>query len=350
MTAACGLAQSFVQLLLARVGVGLGEAACTPPAHSLIGDYFPRARRATALSIYSMAIPGGMMTGLLCGGWIAHWWGWRVAFIAVGLPGVLLALLVRFSLREPLRGRYDAPTAIAAPTSAWRDVRELLGHAAILCIQIGGALHSVWGTGSSYWITPYFQRAHTMPTEALASWLAAGVFVGGVAGSLLSGRLADALGRRAQGWYFLVPAGWLLIGLPATVVMVSTESVKLALAMYVLQQAAVAAYAGPIYALTQFLVPPHLRALAVALHLFVLSVIGLGLGPVLIGAVSDHYQAELGSAGALRLGLLGAASAGVLALGPALLRRQKRETPLSSLETAQENNASPVFSGRGRES
>src|SRR5690606_26630508 len=142
MTVASGFARSFLQLALARVGVGLGEAACTPPAHSLLADYFPAEKRATALAIYSMGLPFGAMFGFLAGGWIAHFFDWRTAFLVVGAPGLLLALLVRFTIREPERGRQDT-----APVSGVYSLGETLGlifrHRALLLIQLGGAFYAI---------------------------------------------------------------------------------------------------------------------------------------------------------------------------------------------------------------
>ena len=303
MTVASGFARSFLQLALARVGVGLGEAACTPPAHSLLADYFPPEKRATALAIYSMGIPFGVMFGFLAGGWIAHFFDWRTAFLVVGAPGLLVALLVRFTIREPERGRQDT-----APVSGAYSLGETLGlifrHRALLLIQLGGAFYAIAGYGLSFWIAPFFARVHHLPLNEMASWLALGALVGGVGGSFAAGLVADRFGRRELRWYFLTPALALLLGIPVTVVMLTVADPRIALALFLVQQFTFFCYSGPIYAVMQFLVPSSMRAMVVAVHLFVLNLVGLGFGPLLIGMMNDGFAATLGSGGAIRLSLL----------------------------------------------
>ncbi|HLS98986.1 MAG TPA: MFS transporter [Porticoccaceae bacterium] len=303
MTVACGFARSFFQLALARVGVGLGEAACTPPAHSLLADYFPPEKRATALAIYSMGIPFGVMFGFLAGGWIAHFFDWRTAFLVVGAPGLLLALVVHFTVREPARGRLDT-VAPSAPFSLRETLGLIFRHRALLLIQLGGAFYAIAGYGLSFWIAPFFARVHQLPLNELASWLALGALVGGVGGSFAAGWVADRLGRRGLHWYFLTPAIALLVGIPVTVVMLTVADPRIALALFLVQQFTFFCYSGPIYAVMQFLVPSTMRAMVVAVHLFVLNLVGLGFGPLLIGMMNDAFAVSLGSDGAIRQSLL----------------------------------------------
>ena len=303
MTVASGFARSFLQLALARVGVGLGEAACTPPAHSLLADYFPPEKRATALAIYSMGIPFGVMFGFLAGGWIAHFFDWRTALVVVGAPGLLLALVVRLTLREPERGRLDIAPA-SAPFTLGETLALIFRHRALLLIQLGGAFYAIAGYGLSFWIAPFFARVHQLPLNELASWLALGALVGGVGGSFAAGWVADRLGRRGLRWYFLTPAIALLLGVPVTVVMLTVGDPRIALALFLVQQFTFFCYSGPIYAVMQFLVPSTMRAMVVAVHLFVLNLVGLGFGPLLIGMMNDGFAASLGSDGAIRLSLL----------------------------------------------
>lgn len=323
MTVICGLVRSYPQLFLARVGVGLGEAACTPPAQSLIGDYFPPHQRATALSVYTMGIPVGVMGGLLFGGWLTHWFDWRVAFIVVGAPGLLLALLVRLTIREPLRGALDVGTPGGEPADTAPPLRLLLLNPTFLSIQAGGMFFALWGFGISYWAAPFFGRVHHMPLQVLASWLALGAFVGGVSGSFIAGRAADIFGRRSLRAYFLVPVAGMLVGLPATLAMLTVADRDTALALFLVQQACGSTYAAPIYALMLRTVAPRQRALAVAIQLFVTNLVGLGLGPLLIGAISDHYAASRGADEALRLALLAMCASGLVMIaifvGAALL-------------------------------
>lgn len=303
MTVACGFSRSFVQLALARVGVGIGEAACTPPSHSLLADYFPPEKRATALAIYSMGIPLGVMFGFLAGGWITYYFDWRMAFMVVGAPGLVLALLVRFTIHEPQRGRMEAAIA-HTQYSFGQTLGIIFRNRALLLIQLGGAFYAIAGYGLSFWIAPFFARVHHLPLHEMATWLAAGAFFGGVAGSFCAGFLADKLGRHSLRWYFLTPALALLVGLPVTITMLMTDDPRIALALFLVQQFTFFCYSGPIYAVLQFLVPASMRAMVVAVHLFILNLVGLGFGPLLIGMMNDSFAATLGEGGAIRLSLL----------------------------------------------
>jgi MFS family permease len=304
MTIACGLVRSFPQLLLARVGVGLGEAACTPPAHSLIADYFPPEKRATALSIYGMGIPVGVMLGFLAGGWISHYFDWRTAFIVVGAPGILLALLVRFTVREPERARLDTDSVDTSDYTLARALHFLVGHRPLILLQIGGAFFALAGFGLSFWIAPFFARVHGLSLQELATGLAFGAFFGGVSGAWCSGKIADYLGKKGLFWYIMTPVFALLVGVPMTLLMLNVESYKMALALFILQQFVFSAYSGPIYAAMQFMVPAKMRALIVAIHLFILNLIGVGLGPLLIGMMNDAFLMDYGEAAAIRYSLM----------------------------------------------
>lgn len=320
MTVSCGLVKTFPQFLLARVGVGLGEAACTPPAHSLIADYFPVKKRATALSFYSMGIPLGVMLGFLCGGWIAHYFNWRVAFIVVGAPGLLLALVVRFTIAEPKRGGFDekdteANTDEAKNTYSLKQaIRFMVGNRALMLIQLGGAFYAFAGYGLSFWIAPFFSRVHGMPLQQLASGLAVAAFFGGVSGAYCAGRFADFFGRRGLHWYLITITLALLVGLPFTVLMIVVDSPMLALLLFGVQQFTFACYSGPVFATMQFLVPAKMRALVVAIHLFILNLVGLGLGPLVIGMMNDYFSVTFSDATAIKTSLLLITSSAIVAM------------------------------------
>ena len=315
MTVACGFVKTFPQLLLARVGVGLGEAACTPPSHSLIADYFPAEKRATALSIYGMAIPIGVMLGFLAGGWIAHFFDWRMAFIIVGAPGLLLALLVRFTIKEPVRGRLDSADCDSEDYSLRQALSFVFKNRALLLLQLGGAFYALAGYGISFWIAPFFSRVHQLSLQELATWLAISAFVGGVSGAYCSGRFADYFGRRGLHWYIIIPVLALLFGVPLTMLMIVVDNTAMALALFVVQQFVFSCYSGPVYATMQFLVPAKMRALIVSIHLFILNIIGLGLGPLLIGMMNDAFLVEYGEATAIKFSLLVITSGAIVTIG-----------------------------------
>ena len=193
MTVVCGFVLNFWQLLAARIGVAVGEAGGSPPAHSMISDLFPPSRRATALAIYALGIPAGGMLGSLFGGWLNEAFDWRVAFMAVGAPGLLLALLVRFTLREPVRGASEARPVADLPPPPVADVfRHLWSRRSFRFMVLGAAFHSFVGYGVGYWIPAFLMRSHGMGTGQIGTWLFWLGFAG-LLGTFLGGYLADRL-------------------------------------------------------------------------------------------------------------------------------------------------------------
>jgi predicted MFS family arabinose efflux permease len=288
MTAVTGLARTFAHLAIARVGVGIGEAGCSPPAHSLISDLFPPERRATALSIYALGIPIGGGIGFLAGGWLNEMFDWRTAFMAVGVPGVVLAVIVRLTLPEPPRGVYDPP---ARPGDSDHSVRDVLAFLwslrAFRHIAMGAALHAFYGYGASAFIASFFVRIHGLETGEIGTWLAAIGFTGGVAGTYLGGFVSDRLGTRDERWYTWVPALATLVFIPFAFLLYLWPDARAALVMWLPGAILGGMYLGPTFAMTQGLVRPEMRALASAILLFIINIIGLGLGPQGVGILSD---------------------------------------------------------------
>ena len=213
MTAMSGLARSFAHLALARVGVGLGEAACTPPAHSLLSDLYPPERRGTAFSIYALGIPIGSAIGTFAGGWIKEMFDWRTAFFVVGLPGIALAAVVRLTLREP-------PRPLLAPgASATRETTAaVLGYMRRLLsfrhLSLAAALHAFYGYGAAFFLPVFMIRVHGFSEGELSTYLALiALFAGGL-GTFLGGFVCDRLAPRDQRYYVWVPAIATLIGIP----------------------------------------------------------------------------------------------------------------------------------------
>ena len=286
-TALCGLAQNFIQLALARVGVAVGEAGGSPPSHSMISDMFPPSQRATALSIYALGIPIGTMLGNLGGGWINEAFDWRTAFMVVGLPGVVLAVIVRLTLREPPRGVSDGivETSTAAP-----PVKAVFSYLWSLrsfrMVALGAAMHSFVGYGASYWIAAMFARSHGYSTGEMGTAL---FYLGfaGVLGTFLGGYLSDRLGRKDARWYTWLPAVAIVCAIPfGALSYLHTDPVVALLAM-VIPNILGGFYLGPSFAVTQGMVGLRMRALASSILLFVLNLIGLGLGPQFAGVLSD---------------------------------------------------------------
>ncbi len=297
-TALCGLAANFWQLLVARIGVAIGEAGGSPPSHSMISDLFPVSQRATALGIYALGIPIGTMLGNLGGGWINENMEWRTAFLIVGLPGVVLALIVRLTLREPVRGAADQAASAASATvpedAAPPPVQEVFAYLwrrrSFRFLAIGAALHAFVGYGVGYWIAPMFARSHDLGTGYMGTAL---FYIGfaSIAGTFLGGYLGDRLGRRDRRWYVWLPGLATLISVPFSAFVYTHDNPVTALWVLSVSYFLGAYYLGPSFALTQSMVGTRMRALASAILLFILNIIGLGLGPQFAGILSDVLAA-----------------------------------------------------------
>jgi predicted MFS family arabinose efflux permease len=298
MTAVTAGAANLTQLALARVGVGVGEAGCSPPAHSLISDLFPVERRATALAIYSLGIPIGAALGSLLGGWIGQLYGWRIAFLAVGLPGVLLALVVRFTLREP-------PRDVVHGRESVREIFTfMLRRRAFVHMSIGASLHAFYGYGAASFVPVFLMRVHGFELGPLGTWLAAIGLTTGVLGTYLGGAVSDRLSTVDARWYMRVPAIASIIGLPFAFLFYLWPEGRTAILLSVPGALLGPIYLGPTFAMTQSLVRPNMRALASSLLLFIINLIGLGLGPWFVGMLSDALKPSFG-VDAIRYALLG---------------------------------------------
>jgi predicted MFS family arabinose efflux permease len=288
MTAVSGLAQNYGQLLLARVGVGLGEAGGSPPAHSMISDYYPPEQRATALSIYSSGIYVGILLGFLFGGVIAEAFGWRTAFMVVGLPGVLFALVLRFTLREPVRGRWEKTAAAHTPQPGLKQTMALLrDRPSFWYIALGSAFASYVAYGNGNFLPSFLIRNHHMSIAEVGTILALVSGVSGALGTFLGGYLSDRYGTRDMRWYLWIPMLGIALAYFPYINMLLTDNISSGLVLVFFALILNSFYLGPCIALSHALVEPGMRALTSAVLFFVLNMIGLGLGPFLTGLVSD---------------------------------------------------------------
>ncbi|MEE4144429.1 MAG: MFS transporter [Halieaceae bacterium] len=304
MTAISGLAQNYGQLLLARVGVGLGEAGGSPPAHSMISDYYPPAQRATALSIYSSGIYMGVLLGFLFGGVIAEAFGWRTAFMVVGLPGVLFAVVLRFTLREPPRGRWENPAIAHAPQPRLRQTMALLrDRPSFWYVAMGSAFASYVAYGNGNFLPSFLIRTHGMSIAEVGTVLALVSGVSGALGTFLGGYLSDRYGTRDMRWYLWIPMLGIALAYFPYLNMLLTDNIRSGLALVFFALILNSFYLGPCIALSHALVEPGMRAMTSAILLFVLNMIGLGLGPLLTGMVSDMLAPAYGDQ-ALRYSML----------------------------------------------
>ena len=292
MTAVSGLAQNYLHLLLARIGVGVGEAGGSPPAHSMISDIFRKEERATALSIYSIGIYIGILLGFALGGWIADTFGWRTAFFVVGLPGVLVAAFLRFTVKEPLRGWSEGRQGDTSPPPPFGTVLKFLwSRHTFRNLALAGSLQALVIYGIGNWLPSYFLRNFEISLTELGIWMALTSGIGGGAGSFFGGWMTDRLGVRDARWYVWGPAILMLAISPVLLVILNTPTLQLALVLTGLFHFLSASYLGPALAVSHGLVGLRMRALTSAIFFFFINLIGLGLGPLIVGYLSDSFAA-----------------------------------------------------------
>lgn len=329
-TALCGTAQNFAMLCLFRVGVGVGEAGCTPPAHSLITDYTPREKRASALSFYSMGVPLGSLIGLALGGLIADKFGWRAAFLLAGLPGLILGALAFFTLRETRsKVKEDVLKARAAQPSFKTTIKLLSLKKTFWLIALGAALKSFISYGQAPFLASFFLRNHPEAVASLADdfnlqsigflgialGLISGVF--GALSSMIGGWVSDKVSVADVRRSMIAPALAVLVSVPIFILMLSVTNAVVALGLLIIPYLLNNLWYGPVYATTQGLVPPNMRATAAAVLLFIINLIGLGLGPLFVGIASDLFATVggMGSAEGIRWALIVTSLFGLLSFG-----------------------------------
>jgi MFS family permease len=312
MTALTGFARGFWQLAFARFGVAIGEAGGTPPSHSLLSDYFPPERRASALALYANGIYVGAGLAFLLGGWVVTRFDWRTAYFAVGVVGLPLALLVWATVRELPRGSSDAKGAAAGEVPPFRAaLRELLAKPAYRWLVAAACCQALAGYGILNWGAEFFARVHGMTRLEIGTWLGLTILVGGCAGVTLGGWLADRLGARDPRWFLRLPAVVAVAGLPFALLFLLLPTPKAALLAFAPYYAISNMYVGPLWSTAQNLARPQLRATASALLLLILNIFGLMLGPLAVGVANDALAPEHG-AHAIRWSLLGVVLTGGL--------------------------------------
>jgi MFS family permease len=295
-TAACGLAQNFWHLFLARMGVGIGEAGGVAPSYALISDFFPKERRARALALFSLGIPIGSALGVFFGGWIASNLDWRSAFLIVGLAGLPAALAVKLGIREPVRGGFDSVDGTASePAPPFMTVAaRLAATPSFWLLSFGAASGSILGYGLIFWLPSFFSRSFGLELIEVSWFYGSIVLVGGVAGTYLGGWFGDRTGPDNPGAYALVPAICFLIAAPAFAFGLFAPSLAIAWILFAIGQMLALAWLGPVIAAVQHIVPPNMRATASASFLFINNLIGIGFGIFFLGFMSDRMTAAHG--------------------------------------------------------
>ena len=301
-TALCGIASSFATLFLARLGVGVGEAGGVAPSYSMIADYFPPHERARALGVYSFGIPIGGAAGLAFGGMIASAFDWRVAFIAMGVAGILIAPLFKWLVHDPVRGGTEHAT-IAAPPRLAEAFRTIARKPAFWLIAFGSALGSTASYGVAFWIPSFYVRSFGMPLSQVTLLYAGVVLFGGVAGIWLGAWLGDRFGPRRPGTYLAIPMVALAASIPFFAMAVMAGSPMLSLALLFVPSMLGSMGFGTVLTAVQHVVPEALRSTSSALFLFINNLIGLGLGSAVLGFISDALARQHGEQ-SLRYALL----------------------------------------------
>ena len=296
MTACSGLVRNFIQLLLARIGVGIGEAGGSPPAHAMISDYFRPEKRATALSFYSTGIYIGILIGFLMGGYLNQNLGWRTAFLVLGIPGIIFSLLFYISVKEPRRGATDRNATPVTATHTFAQVLKLLyAKKTFVYLAAATALHVFCIYGLVNWSSSFLMRLHGMKNTETGVTLGLIFGFGGVVGTFAGGFLTDHFGKRDKQWYLKIPACAILVSILFAAGALFLNNTFSAISCLGICASLHSMYLGPSIAVVHSLVPASMRALASAVLFLVLNLIGLGLGPLTVGLISDLLAPSLGN-------------------------------------------------------
>ncbi|VAV94330.1 Uncharacterized MFS-type transporter [hydrothermal vent metagenome] len=313
MTAVCGLAGNAVQLFFARMGVGVGEAGGIAPSYSIISDYFPPHKRATMLAVFSLGIPIGSAVGIMYGGIMAAFYGWRMAFFVIGILGILLVPIFLFTIKEPKRGRFDGPKPDIKPVKITQVIRMLRAKKSFWLISFGAASSSIVGYGVSAWLPAFLVRSYGDQLPQFFEFLPAGMLpagappilyaayffsavmlIGGMIGILMGGYLSDKLGVKNKAMYALVPGTAFLLAVPFYITGMLTTSLGLLFFILLFPLAFSLAWLGPVVSAIQHIVPPNMRATATAVYLLINNLLGLAIGDPLIGKISDILREPFG--------------------------------------------------------
>jgi predicted MFS family arabinose efflux permease len=328
MTVASGLVRNAASLVVARLGVGLGESACSPTAHSLISDYFPVKRRATALSIYQLGIVFGIALGLSAGGWANDVFGWRAAFVILGVPGLLLALLIRLTLRDPQRGQADGRSADTMEYSLQDALRLMFAKKSFFAYVMALGLYSFSDTAFEMWSPAYLMRVYHWNSGYVGAWTGALEAPAGIIGTLVGGLVADRLGARDARWYLWAPMVSVTLMIPCIFIFLTVGG-KLVFLFYFIAMMLAASYMGPIIGLTQRLMPVRMRALAASIQFLILNLVGSGAGVSSVGIMNDAFAPRFGEL-AIRYSIMVAMIAAVAGMGLALYAANRLRFDLES--------------------
>ncbi len=288
-TALCGTVTGYTQLFLYRLGVGVGEAGGVAPSYALIADYFPPQSRARALAVYSLGIPIGLAGGSLIGAYLADWLGWRAAFLVMGVAGIILAPVIRFYVR-------DVPATKESAEAAIVEVFPLLARKpAFWFLALASSSSSLIGYALALWVPAVMMRSFGLSLVHTGQFLSSLLLVGGTAGVFAGGWLADRLGTKDRAWYAWLPATAWLISALAWAAGLLSPNLWIAWPLLLIGNAVNILWLGPVITAVQHLAPRRMRSTASGSFLLINNLIGLGVGPLLIGRISDALKSSRGA-------------------------------------------------------
>jgi len=314
---ACGLATNYATLAAARMGVGVGEAGGSPPSYALLADYFPPQRRSTALALYSLGVPFGTGLGAAIGALVVNVYGWRAAFLTVGAPGVVLAILTLLFIREPKRGRYDplieGDTVHAASPPLLQNIGAFFANRTLVLTALSAGLSAFVGYGLLFWAPTLLRKSLHMPAADYALDYGLVSAITGAIGTFGSGWLADRLAAINKAWYAWLPAIVYVLSIPFFIAFVVSGTWQVAMIFVAFPFLFNNMYLAPALAVVQNAVAPAKRAISGAILLFILNIIGLGCGPTFVGYVSDHVKTMYGFS-PIQIGMLALAPVTVIVI------------------------------------
>jgi len=301
MTAFSGLAAGFISLLILRIGVGIGEAGVNPASHSIIADYFPPQRRAFAMAILMLGGSLGMMLGFVGGGFIAEAYNWRIALVSVGVPGLFLAVVMARSLREPARGTYETE-APPPPPPILTTAAAMWANPAMRHLIAGSVVAGLVGYGFTQWLPTFFIRAHDLSQSQTGMLMAVLFGISGAIGALVAGKWFDRLSIRGFQYGMRMLAIVPFFTIPFFIMGLLADNLTTAILLFIIPGFAANYVIGPTIAMIQTLSPVHMRAVSSAIKMLCLNLIGMGIGPLLVGLLSDLLTPRYGG-DALAVGL-----------------------------------------------
>lgn len=294
MTALAGIARNALELTLSRFGVGVGEAAGTAPSSSMISDLFPGGRRSSAMAVYQLGPVFGGFLGAFIGGWVNQYYGWHDAFLVAGIPGLLVAVLFRLTVQEPARGSSEPKKVSTGQQNLRGTLRFMLSQRCYMLLLVGFCFTTFTQFGFGTWTAPFLGRIHHLSSKEIGTYIGTVRAVAGLVGTLIGGYLSDWAGRKDVRWRIYVSAICSILAFPGVLLFVFSRSLFWSIAGFTIVSAMSPVHVGPIVAACHSVVKVGMRAFATSVVYLISELIGLGLGPFLIGVFNDHYGRRFG--------------------------------------------------------